>query len=309
MSVPSLYTVAAGVKTHHIRLGPMGYVPALHNPLRLVEEIAVADQILQGRFECGIVPGITPDYFTPFNADFQGRRERAKELIALIKMAYTSPEPFDFEGPYHQFKNVRLSVKPVQKPYPPIWLDTRDPETLKFCAKEGLSTGYFILLPRDEAAVRYKEFLHWWKEAGWAHKPNIAYLTLVYVDETDAKARERVKPHALQAFPTLVPGTGGEEAKEVARKMAEFFETRGDKGAGEIIRNIRDFDYLLEHDLIFVGSPDTVARKLKEHSVSGVFNTFFGEFNFGAMPEEDLMRSIRLFGTEVAPQLRSFEPY
>jgi len=40
-----------------------------------------------------------------------------------------------------------------------------------------------------------------------------------------------------------------------------------------------------------------------------MFNTFFGEFNFGDLAEEDLMRSIRLFGTEVIPPLRDFEPF
>ena len=41
----------------------------------------------------------------------------------------------------------------------------------------------------------------------------------------------------------------------------------------------------------------------------GVFNTVLGEFNFGAMAEEDVMRSIRLFSSEVIPALRNFEPY
>jgi hypothetical protein len=40
-----------------------------------------------------------------------------------------------------------------------------------------------------------------------------------------------------------------------------------------------------------------------------LFNTVLGEFNVGDIAEEDLMRSIRLFGTRVLPALRSFEPY
>ena len=40
-----------------------------------------------------------------------------------------------------------------------------------------------------------------------------------------------------------------------------------------------------------------------------MFNTVLGEFNIADIGEEDLMRSIRLFGTEVIPVLRSFEPY
>ena len=35
---------------------------------------------------------------------------------------------------------------------------------------------------------------------------------------------------------------------------------------------------------------------------------FSGEFNIGRIPEADLMRSIRLFGTEVIPSLRDFDP-
>jgi hypothetical protein len=34
-----------------------------------------------------------------------------------------------------------------------------------------------------------------------------------------------------------------------------------------------------------------------------------GEFNFGDLPEDDLMRSIRLFGEKVIPELKDFEPF
>src|SRR5688572_1360059 len=70
MSAPNLYTVAAGTRTRRLRLGAMGHVVALHHPVRLLEEIAVADQILGGRLEVGLVPGILPHYFGPYGADF-----------------------------------------------------------------------------------------------------------------------------------------------------------------------------------------------------------------------------------------------
>jgi len=75
------------------------------------------------------------------------------------------------------------------------------------------------------------------------------------------------------------------------------------------VRHLVDPDYLLSHDLILLGSPATVVKKLKAWATAGMFNTFFGEFNFGDLADEDLMRSIRLFGTEVIPQLRDFEPF
>ncbi len=60
---------------------------------------------------------------------------------------------------------------------------------------------------------------------------------------------------------------------------------------------------------MFVDSPETVAQKVQAAASEGLFNTLFGEFNFGAMSEDDLMRSITLFGTQVLPRLREYQPY
>jgi alkanesulfonate monooxygenase SsuD/methylene tetrahydromethanopterin reductase-like flavin-dependent oxidoreductase (luciferase family) len=70
-----------------------------------------------------------------------------------------------------------------------------------------------------------------------------------------------------------------------------------------------DPDYLLDNDLVFIGSPETVAGKLRAASEEGLFNTFFGEFSFHELGEDDLMRSIRLFGEKVMPELRGYEPF
>ena len=53
MSSPSLFVAAAAQRTSRIRLGPMGFVAPLHQPLRLVEEAAILDQMCGGRFELG----------------------------------------------------------------------------------------------------------------------------------------------------------------------------------------------------------------------------------------------------------------
>ena len=88
-----------------------------------------------------------------------------------------------------------------------------------------------------------------------------------------------------------------------------MFVGRGEPGASEIMRNVFDPDYLLKHDLVFIGAPETVAAKLHVAAQSGLFNTFMGEFNFADLPEPDLMRSIRLFGEKVMPALRDYEPF
>lgn len=310
MSAPNLYAVAAGARTRRIRLGAMGYIVPLHHPVRLAEEIAIADQMLEGRLDVGLVPGIVPDYFGPFGVDFESRRAVTLEFVGFLRAAYTDADRFDFAGRFHQAEGVKLSVNPAQRPHPPLWIETRDPATLEFCAAEGIHTGYFLLFPRDEAAPRYRNYIARWNEAGWPHRPNIAYSTVVYVDETDDRALETALHHAGRAYRGFFPTAGNDaDLKAEQYRRAELFEQRGEPGAAEIMRHLLDPDYLQENDLILIGSPETVARKLKSYAANGMFNTFFGEFNFGDLGEDDLMRSIRLFGTEVMPQLRDFEPF
>jgi alkanesulfonate monooxygenase SsuD/methylene tetrahydromethanopterin reductase-like flavin-dependent oxidoreductase (luciferase family) len=75
------------------------------------------------------------------------------------------------------------------------------------------------------------------------------------------------------------------------------------------MQHLFDAEYLMKHDLVFIGSPDTVSRKIRAAAEAGVFNVFMGEFNFSDLPERELLRSIRLFGEKVIPALRGYEPF
>ncbi len=310
MSSPSLYAVAAAARTRNIRLGAMGHVVPLHHPVRLLEEIALTDQMTGGRIEVGLVPGILASYFGPFRGDFQNRRDITTEFARFAKAAFAQGGAVDFDGTHIKQKGMELSVQPLQRPYPPMWMETRDKATLEFCAREGLHTGYFLLFPREEAKLRYAPYRQGWKDHGWPGTPNIAYSTVVFVDETDARALDIAAADAGRAYKGFF--TYSEDPAEIRKKQEEtaaYFETRGEPGAAKIIMNLLDIDYLLANDLVLIGSPDTVAAKLRRWASEGTFNTFFGEFNFGNIGEDDLLRSIRLFGTEVMPKLRDFEPF
>jgi alkanesulfonate monooxygenase SsuD/methylene tetrahydromethanopterin reductase-like flavin-dependent oxidoreductase (luciferase family) len=310
MSAPNIYVTAVAARTKTIRMGGMGHVVPLHHPLRLIEEIALTDQVVHGRLEVGLVPGILPSYFGPFGIDFETRREKTLEFVGLMRAAYTDEPSFSFDGTFNHFKDVKMSINPKQRPHPPLWLETRDPATLEFCAREGINTGYFVLFPRDTAASRYGKYLADWKEAGWDRKPNIAYSTVVYVDETDEKAIDKALDFAGKAYRGFFRGAKNDaELDGMQSALADLHQKRGDPGAAEIIRHLLDKDYLLENDLILIGSPDTVAKKLRQYATEGLFNVFMGEFNFGELAEEDLLRSIRLFGEEVIPKLRDYEPF
>jgi alkanesulfonate monooxygenase SsuD/methylene tetrahydromethanopterin reductase-like flavin-dependent oxidoreductase (luciferase family) len=307
MPSPAIFCASAAAHTRRLRIGPMGYIVPLYDPLRIVEEAAVLDQVLHGRLELGLVSGITPDYFGPYHADFPHRRERTNEGLLAIKTALSSNGRFSFSGQFHHYENVTLSVTPVQRPHPPLWIQSRDPDTLALLAQEGVNTGYLFFMPRAEVAPRYREYLARWRAAGHPARPHIGYWALVYVDETDEIAIEKARPHIQHAFGKVFGF--GDAGGMTYYQLADNYQRRGEYGAAEIARNVTDVEYLLARNILFVGSPETVTRRIKEAAAEGLFDTVLGEFNFGYLDEADLERSIRLFGTRVLPALRDFEPY
>jgi alkanesulfonate monooxygenase SsuD/methylene tetrahydromethanopterin reductase-like flavin-dependent oxidoreductase (luciferase family) len=166
------------------------------------------------------------------------------------------------------------------------------------------------MVPRRQARPRYEKFLVDWNNYGHGRKPNIAYSTVVYVDETDRKALDTALFRASRAYEGLLPmRTPGESFESRLGNQIELFASRGEHEAGKLVSNIFDPDYIMGHDLVFVGSPETVTTKLRKAAEEGFFNTFMGEFNFADLPEPDLMRSIRMFGEKVMPALRDYEPF
>ena len=314
MTSPTVYCTGAAHHTKNMRLGPMGYIVPLYDPVRILEETAVLDNVLHGRLEIGMVSGIVPEYFShyshyrqPREYVFQHRRQLTNELVPLIKKAFAADGPFSFSGPFHDLQEVHLSVKPLQKPHPPMWIQSRDPDTLRTLALEGVHTGYLLFFPREEAEARYREYIRLWQEAGHEGKPNIGYWTLVYVDETDELAVQKAAPQINHAFGQVF-GVGDGGFADAKRLIANY-ELRGEWGAAEIARNMTNVEWLLERNLVFVGSPETVIRQIREAATEGIFNTVMAELNLGWLSERDLMRSIRLFGERVIPALKDFEPY
>ena len=310
MSSPALYAVGAGARTRNMRIGAMGFIVPLYDSLRLAEEIAIVDQMLGGRFEMGLVPGISRKYFAPFGLEYDARRSPTLEFVDYLRAAYGEAQPFSFAGEHHRTEDAMLSVQPAQRPHPPIWMYTRDTETLEFCAREGLNTGYFLIVPRKEAAPKYRKFLADWEKAGWSRKPEIGYTSIVYVDETDEKALATALQGAARAYEGFLdPPEPGVSFEDRVAKLTALVADSGGDGAAMIMANLFDADFIMENDLMFIGSPETVTAKLKAAAEEGLFNTFLGEFNFSDLAEEDLMRSIRMFGEQVIPALRDYEPF
>ncbi|MEC9278429.1 MAG: hypothetical protein VYC23_03895, partial [Chloroflexota bacterium] len=60
-------------------------------------------------------------------------------------------------------------------------------------------------------------------------------------------------------------------------------------------------DFWLKHNLAYIGSPDTVIRKIEETRKTMGYDVFGGRFKFGPIPDRLVEKSLRLFGEHVMP--------
>jgi alkanesulfonate monooxygenase SsuD/methylene tetrahydromethanopterin reductase-like flavin-dependent oxidoreductase (luciferase family) len=102
-----------------------------------------------------------------------------------------------------------------------------------------------------------------------------------YVGETDEEAREQIWPH-YSAMQTRI----GRERGWGPMTRAAFEHAAGPSGA------------------LFAGSPETVAAKIVNVARGLRLSRFDLKYSLGTLPHENLMKSIELYGTRVAPLVR-----
>jgi alkanesulfonate monooxygenase SsuD/methylene tetrahydromethanopterin reductase-like flavin-dependent oxidoreductase (luciferase family) len=305
MPSPAIFCMGAAAHSANIRIGSMGYVAALYDPLRIVEETAAIDQATGGRLELGFASGVAPHFFSPYGANFDARRSAALEALELVRAAGGAGEgPLSFAGPDHSYDDVVLSVPYLQNPHPPLWLPSRDRRTLRRLAAMQVSTGSVFFVPRSLLRAVYSQYLREASRAG-SWKPNIGYWTLVYVGETDEDALNEIR-EALHD--TLVTTLGlGDAADGRIPALTTSYGAGG--GPSEEVQRATDVDFLLERNLLFVGSAETVVRRIEAAAREGLFNTVLAEMNFGQMPFDMVEGSAKRFATQVIPRLRDRAPF
>src|SRR5262249_35303071 len=96
---PGTFLGAASQRTKKIRLGPLVYVLPLWNPIRVAEEVALLDNLTQGRLECGFGPGIGLFTLAAEGVSGKKKRKRAGEALRIIKGIGATPS-YSYEGKY-----------------------------------------------------------------------------------------------------------------------------------------------------------------------------------------------------------------
>lgn len=90
-----------------------------YNPLLLARRLTAVDVLSGGRLVCGIGSGWSKDEHVTAGSDWHTRGARSDEGIALLKAVWTT-DPVEFAGAHYTVPRSFISLKPVQRPHPPL---------------------------------------------------------------------------------------------------------------------------------------------------------------------------------------------
>jgi len=137
---PDPAQVAAHVAANTERLKlVVAHRPNTAYPTLTAKTFATLDHISNGRFEVHVITGgSTADQAAEGDhLDKDARYDRTREFIQILKQAWTSDEPFDFDGEHYRFEGFLADIKPLQTPRPRISFGGSSPAAYAVGAQEA----------------------------------------------------------------------------------------------------------------------------------------------------------------------------
>ena len=136
--LPNFVPVAAAAasKTARIRFSTDICLLPFRHPVRLAEDLAILDNISNGRMELGVGMGYAAHEFRGFDIPISRRVSLTEEALEVLQLAW-SGEPFSFAGKRYRFSDLRVTPDPVQPGGPPLWLAATSPAGAERAARFG----------------------------------------------------------------------------------------------------------------------------------------------------------------------------
>jgi natural product biosynthesis luciferase-like monooxygenase protein len=293
---PIVLLSAIAARTRHIRPITGAVIPAFNHPIKVAGELAMLDNISNGRLDVGFGRAFIPKEFDAFGVDMDQSRERFEEGVQVIKRLWTE-DRVTHEGRFFQFEDIHLTPRPVQQPHPPVWIAAvLSEESFAAAGRQGY---HLMLVPFAGSLERTAALLHAYTDAwtvagnppgGWQVQVSLH----AYIAETHAEAYEGFKrPIAryVEVFSEAVSSWEGRASGNYA-------------GYGQMVEAIRSqtADKLIDGHTALVGTPDEVVEQL------GYLRGILGDFepsmqlSFGGLSDREAFRTVELFATRVAPR-------
>jgi probable LLM family oxidoreductase len=281
VSAPAVVLAAAAARTERIRLTSAVTVLSSDDPVRVFQEFAEVDLISNGRAEIMAGRGSFIESFPLFGYDLDDYDSLFEEKLELL-LALRASVRVTWSGKHRApIRDLGIYPRPVQDPLP-VWLAVGGtPTSAVRAGRLGLPMALAIIGGRPERFTPFVElFRRSAEEAGNAGLP-LSINSHAYVAET----RERAADEFFPGYATMMNRIGRERGWAPMERQS-FDALRTLRGA------------------LVVGSPDEVVEKiLYQHGLFG-HQRFMAQMSVGTMPHAQVMRSIELLGTEVAPVVR-----
>lgn len=283
---PALFLAAAAQRTRRIRLGPLVFLLPLYAPLRLIEEVCMLDHLTGGRLELGVGRGVSPYELGYHGVDAARSRAMFQEALSVLLAGLTS-ERLTHEGTYYRYRDVPMVLRPLQRPYPPLWYATSNLDSVPWVAARGLH-----MMGLGPAS---------------AYRPFVERYRAVQAAPPDGV--ERLNPHVPEPFVGInrqvVVADTDEEALAIVRaahpRWADSFTKLWRAHGDETYTHRVDLEANLRHETIIAGSPASVRAQVARLVETTGCNYVICAFAWGEIPHQQALRSLRLFAAEVMP--------
>ena len=281
VSSPAVVLAGAAARTTRIRLTSAVSVLSSDDPVRVFQDFATLDLLSGGRAEIMAGRGSFIESFPLFGYDLQDYDELFAEKLELL-LALRESEHVQWAGRHRPpLDGQGVYPRPAQDPLP-VWVAVGGtPQSVVRAGALGLPMALAIIGGQPERFAPFAE-LHRRAAAEYGHDPlPLSINSHGFVADTSQAAADE----AFVAHKVVMDKIGRERGWPPMTR-GQFDASTGLHGAN------------------FVGSPQQVVEKiLFQHEIFG-HQRFMVQFSVGTLPHASIMRSIELYGTEVAPVVR-----
>jgi natural product biosynthesis luciferase-like monooxygenase protein len=298
LSSPTVIGAAIAQRTSKIRIGTAVTLLPYHNPLRIAEDYATLDCLSGGRLEFGIGHGFIKWESLTFGTPLEELRERFKENLEIILKSWTKTN-FSHKGRFYQFDNVEVLPRPVQRPYPTIWMGaTSTAESFEFAGRSGF---HLMLIPFLHEIEELREMVEIYLTAHRAagHDPKTARVIAmyhIYVGENAAEARSTAEP-ALAAYHAAAA-----EARNLTQGIPEPESYRTHDEHRAKMRKLT-FNDLVSQNRVLVGDAAEVREKVAHVRERLQLTDLAGNFALGSLPDAPTRATLRRFMEQVGARV------
>ncbi len=255
----------------------------LHNPVYTAETVATLDIIARGNFVFGVGLGYRDVEFDAFNVPRGTRVQRFEEYLELVQRLW-SEESVTHHSDTCVLENVRMNIRPVQKPRPPIWFAANNDKAIRRAARMG--DNWFINPHSTLETIRrqmdiYRDEL---EAHGKKFPEEFPVIKEIYCARDRATAAELAGPYLLGKYRDYAKW-----GQDDAMPEDESFD--------------KDFDELTR-DRFVLGSPEECFEQLRPYWQEIGVNHLIFRTHWAGMPVQTALESMQLISRELLPELR-----